>query len=179
MTLAVVALGLASALFAVTLRWLFRRRRGGGYLGVVAARSVAAGVPGGLAMVPVGLVLLAAGYQVNKYGELVVRQLVGQPLYSAMAIEHLLISVGMAVPFVAVLTRWPARRPVWLGAGYGALAWLVVNSLALPAVFGQPSPWRLGPDALWPSLSVHVVYGVVLGAVLAFDQRRLDTVRAA
>lgn len=172
MVLIVLAMMVAAGLIATTLWWLLRRRRSSSYPAVVAGRSIAAGTLGGMAMVPVGMVLLSAGYEVNKYGELVIRQLLGQFLYSAMAIEHFAISVGMAVPFVAVLARRPMRHPVLLGAGYGAFAWLAVNSLALPLAFGQPTPWQLGIDAIWPSLLVHVVYGLVLGAVVARDTRK-------
>ena len=59
----------------------------------------------------------------------------------------------------------PARasgaRAAWLvGAAYGAGFYLPVNSLALPWLFGDPTPWELGWNVVYPSLIVHVVYGV-------------------
>jgi uncharacterized membrane protein YagU involved in acid resistance len=172
MLIAMTALVVVGAALATTAWWLLRHTRARSVPAIVAGRSVAAGVLGGVAMVPVGMALLAAGLEVNKYGQLLIERVLGQFLYSAMAIEHFAVSIALAVPFVALQLRRPSRHTVLLGAGYGALAWLLVNSLALPVVFGQPTPWQLGVSAIWPSLLVHVVYGLVLALVVSRDQRK-------
>jgi hypothetical protein len=41
--------------------------------------------------------------------------------------------------------------------------YVVLNAWALPLAFGDPAPWRLGFDVVYPSLVVHLVYGAVLG----------------
>ncbi len=124
-------------------------------------RAGLAGIAGGLAMIPVGLLLRRVlGYSLNVYGELLVRLVLGHVSPWALALEHFLVSWGMALPLVAMAAR---RRgaPLAVGALYGAAIWLVVNSLLLPAAFGRSTPWSLGWSAIWPSLSVHVVYGTV------------------
>jgi uncharacterized membrane protein YagU involved in acid resistance len=88
-----------------------------------------------------------------------------------MAVEHLLISVAMALPLVVLVGRTARRSPLLLGALYGAAVWLVVNSLLLPAAFGRPTPWRLGWSAIWPSLMVHVIYGTVAAMVAGRSSR--------
>lgn len=172
MMLIVMAMMVVGAVLATTLWWLVRHRRSRSTAVIIAGRSVAAGALGGISMVPVGLVLNATGFQVNKYGELLLEKVLGQFLYSAMAIEHFAISIAMAVPLVALLTLRRQRHPILLGLGYGAAIWFVVNSLALPIAFGQSTPWQLGVNALWPSLLVHVVYGLVVAAVATRDIRR-------
>lgn len=125
-----------------------------------------AGIVGGVAMIPFGLVLRwVLGYSLNVYGELLVRAILGRVSPWALAIEHFLIAWGMALPLVALLAWRRRAGPLLLGALYGAGIWLVVNSLLLPVIFGRPTPWRLGWPAIWPSLLVHVVYGAVAATV--------------
>lgn len=127
------------------------------------------GVAGSLAMVPVGLAAGALGASVNVYGELVLRALTGSAHPLLLAVEHLLIGWATAVPLVVVLQLARHRHAVALGIAYGAGAWLLVNSLALPFAFGQPTPWQVGISAVWGSLLVHLVFG----GVAALVSRRL------
>ena len=139
------------------------------------ARAGIAGVAGGVAMIPVGILLRRVlGYSLNVYGELLLQTLLGRTPAWALAVEHFLISWGMALPLVAVLGHLRRARPFAVGAAYGAVIWLVVNSLALPLAFGRPTPWQLGWPAIWPSLAVHLVYGLAASAVAV----RLDRGRA-
>ncbi len=132
----------------------------------LAARAALAGLAGGVAMMPFGIVLRRVmGRSLNVYGELLLQVLVGRVTAGALLIEHLAISLGMAFPLVALLRG--LGRPGWAlpGALYGAGLWLVVNSISLPLAFGRPTPWELGWAAIWPSLAVHVVYGLAAAAV--------------
>ena len=127
---------------------------------------VIAGLAGGLAMVPIGLVLrFAFGLPVNVYGELVVLRIAGRLDPFLLALEHVAVSLAMAAPLVAILHRVGHRTAIVIGLLYGGLAWLIVNSLALPAIFGQPTPWQIGPSAIWGSLTVHLVFGLVVALV--------------
>ncbi len=130
-------------------------------------RSLAiAGLAGGLAMVPTGLVLrFAFGLSVNVYGELVVLRIAGLLDPLLLAVEHLIVSLAMAAPLVGILHRVGHRAAIAIGLLYGGSAWLVVNSLALPVIFGQPTPWQIGPSAIWGSLLVHLVFGLVVALV--------------
>lgn len=62
-------------------------------------------------MVPVGVALeLAGGRDVNVYGELTVEAVFGRAPGSALLLEHVLISLMLAVPLVFALDRrWRAR----------------------------------------------------------------------
>lgn len=191
--LAAVAVATLVLLAAATGWWLTRRPRTSYPLRALGL-GVAAGTVAGLAVVPLGLALGAGGHRVGRYGELLLQATLGHALPSALMTQHLLISVVLATVFVAAMDRLgPPGRPgrlgrlgrpgrpgsggagaalVGLGALFGALAWLVINSLALPWLFGQPTPWQLGLSAIWPSLLVHLVYGAVVGAVVAWDAAR-------
>jgi hypothetical protein len=39
---------------------------------------------------------------------------------------------------------------------------VIINSLALPVLFGDPTPWQLGVEFIYPSLVVHLVYGACI-----------------
>ena len=140
------------------------------------ARAGIAGLAGGVAMIPVGVLLRRVlGYSLNVYGELLLRTLLGRTPVWALAVEHFLISWGMALPLVAFLGPLRRASPFAVGAAYGAVIWLVVNSLALPLAFGRPTPWQLGWPAIWPSLAVHLAYGVAASAAAV----QVDRWRAA
>lgn len=128
-------------------------------------RAAVAGMVGSLAMIPFGLALRATGHRVNVYGELLVQALLGRPSPIAMFVQHLLIGAVAAVPLWLALARTDGRHRA-IGVAYGAAMWLVVNSLALPLAFRRPTPWELGWSAIWPSLLVHLVYGLVTAVAL-------------
>lgn len=125
-------------------------------------RAIVAGTIGGLAMIPYGLVLLLVlKLDVNVYGALLARLLFGRPAPWSLGLVHFATSWGLALPLVYLLA-WRGDRSAWeVGAAYGALIWLTFNSLLLPILFNRPSAWQLGWSAIWPSLSVHLLYGVV------------------
>jgi uncharacterized membrane protein YagU involved in acid resistance len=128
--------------------------------------AVIAGVAGGLAMVPVGLTMrLVFGTSVNVYGELVVLRIAGRLDPVLLAAEHLVVSVVMALPLICLLERVGYRSAIAIGSLYGGSAWLIVNALVLPMIFDRPSPWEIGPSAIWGSLIVHLVFGLVVALV--------------
>ena len=117
-----------------------------------AVRITVAGLVGAVVMIPPGVIAGLLGFQVNKFGELLARQLTGGAARPVLLVEHLLIG---------------ATRTAYDGLAYGTAFWLVANTVALPLLFGQPGPWSIGPSALLPSLIVHMVYGISTGLVLA------------
>ena len=50
-----------------------------------------------------------------------------------------------------------------IGAAYGLAYYVVVNSFALPLFFGDPTPWQLGFSFIYPSVLIHLVFGVCIG----------------
>jgi uncharacterized membrane protein YagU involved in acid resistance len=132
--------------------------------------TLRAGTIAGLAMIPFGAVFGAFGLRVNQYGRKTLRLLVGEaapPMLHVLAvIQHLAISWLAAVPLLVLVGRIADRRArLLLGAVYGAAFYAAVNSLALPAAFGDPTPWELGFRTVYPSLAVHIVYGLSLALV--------------
>ena len=57
---------------------------------------------------------------------------------------------------------WRSPRVIHLTDGlvYGLSYYLVVNALALPWIFGDAFPWQLGWSYIYPSLVVHLVFGL-------------------
>lgn len=93
---------------------------------------------------------------------------------------HLFHSVGFALVY-AGLASWPraleyADRPatgVLLGAGYGAVVWLVAVAAALAFWTVANGVWMLPiPSPSLPSLGGHLLYGVVLGVGFAVARGR-------
>jgi uncharacterized membrane protein YagU involved in acid resistance len=132
--------------------------------------TLRAGTVAGLAMVPFAAVFRALGLRVNEYGRKTLELLVGEvapPLHQILTLaQHLVISWTVAVPLLLLLRGIPERRArLLVGATYGAAFYVGVNSLALPLAFGDPTPWQLGFTTVYPSLVIHLVYGVVLALV--------------
>lgn len=143
-------------------------------------RAIVAGTIGGLAMIPYGLVLLLVlKLEVNVYGALLARLLFGGLTPWSLGLTHFATSWGLALPLVYLLA-WRGYRPAWVvGAAYGALIWLAFNSLLLPILFDRSSAWQLGWSAIWPSLSVHLLYGVVTAVAFGRSAARARVNRAA
>jgi len=120
-----------------------------------------------LAMIPFGLVFFALGLRVNEYGMAVIQTFFGDlpagVRFLLFAVEHFLISWTVAFPLLCAFLWLRGRLPaLWLGIAYGLAFYVVMNSLLLPLLFGDPTPWQLGFEVIYPSLIVHVVYGVVI-----------------
>ncbi len=126
------------------------------------------GTLAGIAMIPFAAVFRAHGLRINEYGRKTLELLVGvvpSPWHDLLTlVQHLIISWVVAVPLILVFRRVPERRVrVVVGALYGAVFYAAMNSLALPLAFGDPTPWTLGFRTVYPSLVVHLVYGIVVG----------------
>jgi len=132
--------------------------------------TLRAGTVAGLAMVPFAMVFRARGLRVNEYGRKTLALLVGEvgPPWRdiLMLVQHLMISWVAALPLLLLLRSIPDRGArLAAGAAYGAVFYVGMNSLALPFAFGDPTPWQLGFDTVYPSLVVHLVFGVVVALV--------------
>jgi hypothetical protein len=143
----------------------------GADLRALARETLRSGTLAGLAMIPFAALFRAVGLRINEYGRKTLELVVGDvapPLHYALSfVQHLLISWFVAVPVLWFLGRVGDRRTrVLIGALYGAAFYVVVNAWALPLYFGDPLPWALGVETVYPSLAIHLVYGVVLGLTL-------------
>ncbi len=151
----------------------------------MAREVLRAGTAAGLAMMPFGALFRFFGLRVNEYGRKVLDLFVGDvsgPLQVLLTfVQHLVISWVAAVPLLLLLAVIDDRRiRLVAGAVYGAGFYVVMNSLALPIAFGDPTPWQLGFSTVYPSLTIHLVYGIVIAMVARprtqsrSDARHLD-----
>ena len=129
--------------------------------------ALRAGTVAGLAMIPFAIVFRRFGLRVNEYGrktlELLVGDVSGPAAYPLALGQHLAISWVVAVPLLLLLGGLSRKRDrLLVGLAYGAAFYVVVNSLALPFAFGDPTPWRLGFAVVYPSFLVHLVYGFMV-----------------
>lgn len=132
--------------------------------------ALRAGTVAGLAMIPFAAVFRFRGLRVNEYGRKTLELLVvvaNPALHFLLTLaQHLVISWIAAVPLIWALSRIEGRRRrVLIGAAYGAAFYAAVNAWALPRYFGDRTPWEMGFETVYPSLVIHLVYGVVLGLV--------------
>ncbi|MEZ4518936.1 MAG: hypothetical protein R3C44_19660 [Chloroflexota bacterium] len=126
-----------------------------------------AGTLAALAMVPFGLLFYALGLRVNEYGMAVIQTFFGDlpdaVRFLLFVVEHFIISWTVAVPLLCALLWLKGRVPgIWLGILYGVGFYIIMNSLLLPILFNDPTPWSLGFEVIYPSLIVHLIYGLVI-----------------
>lgn len=150
--------------------------------GSLAGAVLRAGTAAGLAMVPFAAGFRASGLRINEYGRKTLELVFGDvasPLREVlMFAQHLLISWIAAVPFLLVAAVIADRRHrILAGTIYGAGFYVAINSLALPFAFGDPTPWQLGFLTVLPSLTIHLVYGAVLGWLAPFPAARPNVLR--
>lgn len=131
--------------------------------------SLRSGTYASLAMIPFGLLFRALDLRVGHYGKKLVDVIFGElslPVFRAVLLaEHLVIGWVSAAPLLWLLFATRERFPALLcGALYGAAYYVLLNSLALPLAFGDPLPWQLGWSTIYPSLIVHIVFGLVVAA---------------
>lgn len=134
----------------------------------LAREATRAGLLAGLAMIPFAAVFRARGLRVNEYGRKTLALFVSGEGPTAhwifVFVQHLFISVIAAVPLIWLLAAIQGRAArISIGTLYGVFFYAVVNAWALPRLFGDPLPYRLGLEVVYPSLAIHVVYGFVLG----------------
>lgn len=133
----------------------------------LARESLRSGTLAGIAMIPFAALFQRHGLRVNEYGRKVLGLLAGDvppALHYLLTFAlHLVISWTVAAPLLWMLARFAGPRArVAVGLLYGAVFYGVVNSLALPIAFGDPTPWQLGFATVYPSLVVHLVFGAVV-----------------
>lgn len=119
-----------------------------------------------VAMVPFALLFSVMGLRINEYGKKVIQFLFPDfspdIRFALFVIEHFILSWIIAIPLLLLLKYFHHRISyLLLGILYGAVFYLLINSLVLPALFNDASPRRLGfTKTILPSLVVHIVYGL-------------------
>ena len=132
---------------------------------MLALEALRSGAIASLAMMPFGLLFKSMDLRVGHYGPKVGEALFGhQPdpwMPVLLLVQHFVIGWLSALPLL-MFWLWRAPQAIRLGDGllYGLAYYLAVNALALPWLFGDAFPWQLGWNTIYPSLVVHLVFGV-------------------
>lgn len=139
----------------------------------ITIQSLIAGTVGALAMMPAGFIFRALEMRVGHYGSKFAELYLSSPGPLALFTQHIVLGWLSAAPLVLLPLHRMPNRTVWLvGIIYGALYYVIVNSLALPIYFGDELPWSLGWSVVVPSLVVHVVFGVAVAHTVRLLRRK-------
>lgn len=123
--------------------------------------SVRSGTIAALAMMPFGLLFKFLDLRVGYYGPKLGALLFGEPSRLVLFLQHLVLGWASALPLLLILLRLRGTVfPTAVGAAYGLVYYVVVNSFALPLFFGDPTPWQLGFSYIYPSVIIHLVFGI-------------------
>lgn len=115
-------------------------------------------------MMPVGFFFKFLDLRIGHYGPKFAALLFGEYTWPVLMVQHFVIGWLSTLPLLLILVRFrSADAPAAIGAAYGLAYYVIVNSLALPLFFGDPTPWQAGLNVIYPSLVVHVVFGVSIG----------------
>lgn len=129
----------------------------------LAKESLRSGTIASLVMMAPGFLFKAMGSRVGHYGPKLGELLFGESSPMLLFAQHLVIGWLSAVPLLLLFSFTQATSLILVGATYGIAYYVLVNSLALPLIFGDPMPWQLGLEFILPSLIVHIVYGASIG----------------
>lgn len=129
----------------------------------LAKESLRSGTIASLVMMPPGFLFKAIGLRVGHYGPKLGEALFGEPSPMLLFAQHLVIGWLSAVPLLLLFGITQAMSPILVGTMYGIAYYVLVNSLALPLIFGDTMPWQMGLEFILPSLIVHIVYGASIG----------------
>lgn len=115
------------------------------------------------AIMPLGWLFRSAGMRIGHYGPKFAALFVDNPQPWHIMVQHFLIGWMSTLPLLVIL-MYVSRTSFQfiLGAVYGAAFYLVVNSLALPLYFGDPTPWHIGWSTIYPSLIAHIAFGLCI-----------------
>ena len=133
----------------------------------VMLESLRSGSIASLAMMPFGLLFRALDLRIGHYGRRLIEVLFGElplPIFRmAVLMEHFLIGWVSAIPLVCLVAVLRSAASAWAASLlYGAAYYAVLNAWLLPIVFNDPLPWTLGWSTVYPSLAVHLVFGLTL-----------------
>ena len=135
--------------------------------------ALRSGTIASLVMMPFGFFFKWTGLRVGHYGPKLGEVLFGvQPepwMQALLLMQHLVIGWLSAVPLL-LFWLWRSPRGIRLvdGLVFGGIYYVAVNAFALPQVFGDPYPWQLGWAYVYPSLVVHLVFGLSIAVTARF-----------
>ena len=126
--------------------------------------AIRSGSIASLLIVPLSPLFKALGLRIGHYGPKFAGLFVDDPQPWMLFVQHMVIGWLSALPLLIILVRTGAARlPLTTGAAYGGAYYVLVNSLALPVFFGDPTPWQIGWSTIYPSLIGHIIFGASIG----------------
>lgn len=126
--------------------------------------SLRSGTIASIVIMPIGFGFKYLGLRVGHYGPKLAETLFGNASETVVMAQHFVIGWLSAAPLLYALVIIGKRASsVWIGALYGALYYLLINSFVLPLLYGDLTPWQLGFSYIYPSLIGHIVYGASIG----------------
>ena len=149
----------------MNMQWMTSTLRQKNFPQALAKESVRSGTIASIAMIPFGFLFQLLELRVGHYGkkllEVFFADLPPLTFRLLMFIEHFTIGWLSAAPLLILLVLIKNRFPAWpVGAIYGVVYYVVLNSLLLPLSFGDRTPWELGFSVMYPSLIIHIVFGI-------------------
>lgn len=130
--------------------------------------SARSGTIASLVMMPLGFLFKLLDLRVGYYGPKLAAVLFGEPTRFVLFAQHLVLGWISALPLLAILVHLPRLTALRIpaaavGAVYGVGYYAAINAFMLPLLFGDPTPWQLGLNFVYPSLLVHAVFGASIG----------------
>lgn len=136
--------------------------------------ALRSGTIAAVAMIPFGLLFSRLGFRINEYGQKVIQTAFPHfpkgVRFALFVLEHFVLSWIIAIPLLLLLKYFHHRIPhLLLGFIYGLVFYVLINSLLLPGLFKDATPWEIGfTKTVLPSLLVHIMYGLSI----AFSSKR-------
>ena len=126
--------------------------------------SIISGTIASLVMMPFGLMFQYIGLRIGHYGPQLAKLLFDHPTLPLQFAQHLVIGWLSTLLLLLILLRFHRHfSAIAIGAMYGIAYYVLINSLALPLYFGDLMPWQLGFSFIYPSLTIHIIFGASIG----------------
>lgn len=125
--------------------------------------TLRSGTIASVVIMPLGLLFRALDLRIGDYGPKFAGLFIENPQTWHLLVQHFIIGWLTTLPLLLILqVMGPSRWWLVAGAVYGAVFYVLVNSLALPLYFADPTPWQLGWLTVLPSLIAHIAFGVAI-----------------
>lgn len=95
------------------------------------------------------------------------RSLTAEEGHAAGVFMHYAFGAVSAAAFGLALPH-DARHPTAWGIAYGVAIWLAADEIIAPAMKLSAPPWRYSARTHFASFAEHLIYGLVVGRIVAF-----------
>lgn len=131
------------------------------------ARIVVAGVAGALAMSLATYLFNALRVPIVDFGRLIATKILRYHSHGTRLGLALHVTTGVLLALIYALVAHFLPGAAWLrGLTYGVFLWLVMMVVVLPLLGDGFFGWRTSRTMVLSSLTVHLLYGVILGLAM-------------